>query len=86
MTSVSGETKYGTAVQVTDFKKGGEMVALAARQVNYHIMGYYPITPSTEIAEELDEMYAQGEHQIRMIPADGEHGAAGAFRRQSGWA
>ncbi|OGO04091.1 MAG: pyruvate synthase [Chloroflexi bacterium RBG_13_54_9] len=64
-------------IQGVDFKKGNEMVALAAKQIDYHIMGYYPITPSTEIAEELDEMYAQGEHTIRMIPADGEHGAAG---------
>ncbi|MBI2836542.1 MAG: pyruvate synthase [Chloroflexi bacterium] len=65
------------AEQVVDFKKGNEMAALAAKQINYHVMGYYPITPSTEIAEELDEMYAQGEHGISMIPADGEHGAAG---------
>jgi pyruvate ferredoxin oxidoreductase alpha subunit len=67
----------GPAAQAVDFKKGNEMVALAAKQVDFHLMGYYPITPSTEIAEELDEMYAQGEHRIRMIPADGEHGAAG---------
>jgi pyruvate ferredoxin oxidoreductase alpha subunit len=40
-------------------------------------MGYYPITPSTEIAETLDAMKAEGEHTIRMIPGDGEHGAAG---------
>jgi len=65
------------AVQVTDFKKGNEMAALAARQVDYHVMGYYPITPSTEIAEELDEMYSRGEHSTKMVPADGEHGAAG---------
>ncbi len=65
------------AFQVVDFKKGNEMAALAAKQINYHVMGYYPITPSTEIAEELDETYAEGQHNIRMIPADGEHGAAG---------
>ncbi|WP_176235210.1 thiamine pyrophosphate-dependent enzyme [Candidatus Hakubella thermalkaliphila] len=64
-------------VQKVDFKKGNEMAAIAARQINYHLMGYFPITPSTEIAEEVDEMYADGEHQIRMVPADGEHGAAG---------
>ena len=40
-------------------------------------MGYYPITPSTEIAEILERMKANGEHDIVMIPADGEHGAAG---------
>lgn len=77
MTVTSEEIKRKTPVQVTDFKKGNEMVALAARQINYHIMGYYPITPSTEIAEEIDQMYAEGEHQIRMLPADGEHSAAG---------
>ncbi|HQU13319.1 MAG TPA: thiamine pyrophosphate-dependent enzyme, partial [Thermodesulfobacteriota bacterium] len=36
-----------------------------------------PITPSTEIAETLDAMKAEGEHAIRMVPGDGEHGAAG---------
>src|SRR5574341_1417611 len=49
------------------------MAALAA----IHIMGYYPITPSTEIAETLDEMKAEGEHDVLLIPGDGEHGAAG---------
>lgn len=71
------EIEQREAIQVVDFKKGNEVAALAAKQINFHVIGYYPITPSTEIAEQLDEMYAQGEHQIRMIPADGEHGAAG---------
>ncbi|MBI2957285.1 MAG: pyruvate synthase [Chloroflexi bacterium] len=74
---VTTEAVPKTPFQVTDFKKGNEMAAVAARQINYHLMGYYPITPSTEIAEELDEMYAEGQHEIRMVPADGEHGAAG---------
>src|SRR3989337_1557383 len=56
---------------------GNEVAATAAKHVNYHIMGYYPITPSTEVAETLDAMKAEGEHNIRMIPGDGEHGAAG---------
>jgi len=58
-------------------QSGNEIAAMAAKHVNYHIMGYYPITPSTEIAETLDAMKAEGEHTIRMIPGDGEHGAAG---------
>ncbi len=58
-------------------QSGNEIAAMAAKHVNYHIMGYYPITPSTEIAETLDAMKADGEHTIRMIPGDGEHGAAG---------
>ncbi|MCL4558904.1 MAG: thiamine pyrophosphate-dependent enzyme [Deltaproteobacteria bacterium] len=53
------------------------MAAMAAKHIDFHIMGYYPITPSTEVAENLDEMKAFGEHDIRMIPGDGEHGAAG---------
>ncbi|MBI3814669.1 MAG: pyruvate synthase, partial [Nitrospinae bacterium] len=53
------------------------MSAIAASQINYHIMGYYPITPSTEVAEYLDEMGANGEHDVVLIPGDGEHGAAG---------
>ncbi|MDP2948403.1 MAG: thiamine pyrophosphate-dependent enzyme, partial [Chloroflexota bacterium] len=63
--------------QKVDFRTGNEMAARAAKQIDFHLMGYYPITPSTEIAEFLDEMKAEGEHKIRMIAADGEHGAAG---------
>ncbi len=63
--------------QVQGLLSGNEMAALAAKHINFHIMGYYPITPSTEVAENLDEMKAFGEHDIRMIPGDGEHGAAG---------
>ncbi|WP_162868869.1 hypothetical protein, partial [Klebsiella pneumoniae] len=46
-------------------------------QINYHIMGYFPITPSTEVAQYLDQMKSRGEHNIKLIPADGEHGSAG---------
>ena len=65
------------AEQVTDFRSGNEMAAISAKHIDFHVMGYYPITPSTEIAENLDAMRAEGEHSIVMIPADGEHGAAG---------
>lgn len=63
--------------QETIFESGNEMAALAASQIDYHVMGYYPITPSTQIAEELDQMRAEGLHDILLIAADGEHGAAG---------
>jgi len=65
------------AEQVTTFESGNEMAAMAAAQINYHIMGYFPITPSTEVAQFLDLMKARGEHDIKLIPADGEHGSAG---------
>ena len=59
------------------FESGNELAAYAAKQINYHVMGYYPITPSTQIAEYLDQMGADGEHDILLIPAEGEHSAAG---------
>ncbi|MDP7395682.1 MAG: thiamine pyrophosphate-dependent enzyme [Lentisphaeria bacterium] len=65
------------ARQRADFRSGNEATALAARDIGFHVMGYYPITPSTEVAESLAKMQANGEHDIVMIPGDGEHGAAG---------
>ncbi|GAB4370929.1 MAG: hypothetical protein Kow00128_18400 [Deltaproteobacteria bacterium] len=69
--------KAARPAQVPVVLNGNEIAAVAAKHVNYHLMGYYPITPSTEIAETLDAMKAEGEHDIRMVPGDGEHGAAG---------
>lgn len=74
---VKGVQEKTVAEQVTTFESGNEMAAMAAAQINYHIMGYFPITPSTEVAQFLDQMKARGEHDIKLIPADGEHGSAG---------
>lgn len=63
--------------QTIMYDSGNELAAYAAKQINYHVMGYYPITPSTQIAEQLDVMYAEGSHDIRLIAAEGEHSAAG---------
>ncbi len=63
--------------QVTEFASGNEMAAIAIKQIGYDLMGYYPITPSTQIAESLDEMKAKGETDLIMIAAEGEHSAAG---------
>ncbi|WP_050614569.1 thiamine pyrophosphate-dependent enzyme [Bacillus testis] len=71
------EERRTECLQETAFESGNEMAALAAAQINYHLMGYYPITPSTEIAQLLDLMKAQGQHDIKLIAADGEHGSAG---------
>jgi pyruvate ferredoxin oxidoreductase alpha subunit len=64
--------------QIKSLKTGNEMIAEAARAIDFHFMGYFPITPSTEIAERLDSMKANGQIRTVMLPADGEHGAAGA--------
>ncbi len=66
-----------TANQKLLFESGNELAAYAAKQINYHVMGYYPITPSTQIAEYLDRMGADSEHSIALMPAEGEHSAAG---------
>lgn len=71
------EVKSGTVEQRMVYESGNEMAAYAAHQINYHIMGYYPISPSTEVAQFLDLMKANGQHDIKLIPADGEHGSAG---------
>jgi pyruvate ferredoxin oxidoreductase alpha subunit len=63
--------------QRIEFRSGNEAAALAARDIGYHVMGFFPITPSTEVAESLSKMQAEGQHEINMIAGDGEHGAAG---------
>ena len=63
--------------QVLEYASGNEMAAIAVKQIGYDVMGYYPITPSTQIAENLDVMRAKGETDLIMIPAEGEHSAAG---------
>jgi pyruvate ferredoxin oxidoreductase alpha subunit len=71
------EVSQGTVEQRIVYESGNEMAAYAAHQINYHIMGYFPISPSTEVAQFLDLMKANGQHDIKLIPADGEHGSAG---------
>src|SRR5512135_1950459 len=66
-----------TTRQKLAFLSGNEAAAVAARDVGFDVMGYFPITPSTEVAENLSKMQADGEHGIVMIAGDGEHGAAG---------
>ncbi|HEX6007606.1 MAG TPA: hypothetical protein VFY80_06565, partial [Burkholderiales bacterium] len=67
----------GAVRQKLEFRSGNEAAALAARDIGFHLMGYFPITPSTEVAESLAKMGAEGAHDIVMVAADGEHGAAG---------
>ena len=63
--------------QVMEYASGNEIAAIAIKQIGYDLMGYYPITPSTQIAENLDIMRANGETDLVMIAAEGEHSAAG---------
>lgn len=63
--------------QVMEYASGNEIAAIAVKQIGYDLMGYYPITPSTQIAENLDLMRSKGETDLIMIAAEGEHSAAG---------
>ncbi|MBR3834988.1 MAG: pyruvate synthase [Lachnospiraceae bacterium] len=63
--------------QIMEYASGNEMAAMAIKQIGYDLMGYYPITPSTQIAENLDIMRANGETDLVMVAAEGEHSAAG---------
>jgi pyruvate ferredoxin oxidoreductase alpha subunit len=74
---ISKERAAGTVEQRMVYESGNEMAAYAAHQINYHVMGYFPISPSTEVAQFLDLMKANGQHDIQLVPADGEHGSAG---------
>ncbi|HEX7055987.1 MAG TPA: thiamine pyrophosphate-dependent enzyme [Bacilli bacterium] len=74
---IKREVGAGKVEQRMVYESGNEMAAYAAHQINYHIMGYFPISPSTEVAQFLDLMKANGQHDIKLIPADGEHGSAG---------
>ncbi len=63
--------------QVMEYLSGNEMATIAIKQIGYDLMGYYPITPSTQIAENLDIMKADGQTDLIMVAAEGEHSAAG---------
>ena len=56
------------ADQIQKLLTGNEMVAEAAKSINFHFMGYYPITPSTEIAQIIEAMKARGEVSTVMLP------------------
>ncbi|UCF31925.1 MAG: pyruvate synthase [bacterium] len=73
----TAKKKAGPFPQKVDLQDGNLMAAISALHIDYDVVGYYPITPSTQVAEGLDAMKAQGLHNITMIPGDGEHGAAG---------
>ncbi|WP_438445573.1 thiamine pyrophosphate-dependent enzyme [Gorillibacterium sp. sgz5001074] len=74
---IKKEISEGKVEQRMVYESGNEMAAYAAHQINYHIMGYFPISPSTEVAQFLDLMKASGQHDVKLIPSDGEHSSAG---------
>jgi len=67
----------GTASQKLDFRSGNEAAALAATHVGYHLMGYFPITPSTKYIETVAAQISQqvgGKKRVKLMEA--EHAVA----------
>ncbi|MGI6469283.1 MAG: pyruvate ferredoxin oxidoreductase [Syntrophomonadaceae bacterium] len=52
---------------------GNEAVAYAMKQVNPDVMGAFPITPSTEIAEYFAAYVANGEVNTEFVTVESEH-------------
>ena len=67
----------GAVRQKLEFRSGNEAAALAARDIGFHVMGYYPSALSSTVPEKLAQLQAQGEHDIAMIAGEGSHSAAG---------
>ncbi len=57
---------------------GNEAVAHAVKQSRPDVIAMYPITPQTQIVEELSQFHADGELDAELIPAESEHSAMSA--------
>jgi len=57
---------------------GNKAVALAVRDAKPVVVAAYPITPQTEIVEQIAEFVTSGELKSRYIPVESEHSAMAA--------
>jgi pyruvate ferredoxin oxidoreductase alpha subunit len=57
---------------------GNKAVAEAVKQVRPTVVAAYPITPQTEIVEQIAEFVSTGELKTRYIPVESEHSAMAA--------
>lgn len=57
---------------------GNKAVAEAVKQVQPDVIAAYPITPQTEIVEQIAEFVSGGELKSRYIPVESEHSAMAA--------
>ena len=54
---------------------GNKAVAEAVKQARPDVIAAYPITPQTEIVEQIAEFVTSGELKSRYIPVESEHSA-----------
>jgi pyruvate/2-oxoacid:ferredoxin oxidoreductase alpha subunit len=57
---------------------GNHAVSWGAKLSRVEVISAYPITPQTQVVEELSEMCAEGELAARFIPVESEHSAMAA--------
>lgn len=57
---------------------GNEAVAYAVKQCRPDVIAMYPITPQTQIVEELAQFHADGELDAELIATESEHSAMSA--------
>jgi pyruvate ferredoxin oxidoreductase alpha subunit len=57
---------------------GNKAVAAAVKEARPEVVAAYPITPQTEIVEQIAEYVASGELDCRYIPVESEHSAMAA--------
>jgi pyruvate ferredoxin oxidoreductase alpha subunit len=57
---------------------GNKAVAEAVKRVRPEVVAVYPITPQTEIVEQIAEFVSTGELKSRYIPVESEHSAMAA--------
>jgi pyruvate ferredoxin oxidoreductase alpha subunit len=57
---------------------GNKAVAAAVKEVRPEVIAAYPITPQTEIVEQIAEYVTSGELDSRYIPVESEHSAMAA--------
>ncbi|HZK30322.1 MAG TPA: transketolase C-terminal domain-containing protein [Methanoregula sp.] len=57
---------------------GNKAVAEAVKQVQPAVVAAYPITPQTEIVEQIAEFVSTGELKSRYVPVESEHSAMAA--------
>ena len=58
---------------------GNHMVAYAANSAHVEVVPAYPITPQTQIIEEIADLIARGEMDAEYIPVESEHSACAAL-------
>lgn len=57
---------------------GNSAVAYAIKQINPHVCAAYPITPTTQIMQEVAQYIADGLMDTVLVPAESEHSALSA--------